>query len=129
LTLIQAALDARAHSFSPYSNFAVGAAVQLVGGTILTGCNIESASYGLTVCAERVALWKAVSQGARPGDFAAIAVAADSPTLTPPCGACRQLLWEFCGDIPVTLVDPRGHTETLSLASLIPRAFGTEHFR
>ena len=86
-----------------------------------SGCNVENATYGLTVCAERVAVFKAISEGAR--KFTAIAIAADSDTLTPPCGACRQILWEFCGDIPVTLVNLHGATETLQLKALFPRAF------
>src|SRR5882724_11544757 len=120
-TLIQAALDVRLNAHAPYSNFLVGAAVEDDRGQIHTGCNVENATYGLTVCAERVAVFKAISEGSR--KFRRIAVAADTENLTPPCGACRQILWEFCGDIPVILVNPRGKTETLAMKDLFPRAF------
>ncbi len=116
-----AAREARVHARAPYSNFRVGAAVETADGRIFTGCNIENASYGLTVCAERVAVWKAISEGA--SEFVRMAVCADTPNLTPPCGACRQILWEFCGDIPITLLNLAGTEETLSLGTLLPRAF------
>jgi cytidine deaminase len=119
--LTQAALDARDHAYAPYSHFFVGAAVEDVDGQIHTGCNIENSTYGLTVCAERVAVWKAMSEGAR--QFRRIAIAADTESLTPPCGACRQILWEFCGDIEILLVNLRGASETLRLKDLLPRAF------
>jgi cytidine deaminase len=119
--LAEAALRAREHAHAPYSKFRVGAALEAEDGTVYTGCNIENASYGLTMCAERVALFKAVSEGAR--RFRRIAVAADTDVLTPPCGSCRQLVWEFCGDCDVVLVNPRGHTETCTMKELLPRAF------
>lgn len=119
--LAEAALAAREHAHAPYSHFQVGAAVEDAQGRVHTGCNIENATYGLTVCAERVAVWKAMSDGAR--QFRRIAIAADTETLTPPCGACRQILWEFCGDIEIVLVNPRGKSETLRLKDLFPRAF------
>jgi cytidine deaminase len=119
--LLEAALDARQHAHAPYSHFLVGAALEDAEGRIHTGCNIENATYGLTLCAERVAVFKAMSEGAR--EFRRIAVAADTETLTPPCGACRQILWEFCGDIEITLVNPRGQSETLRMKDLFPRAF------
>jgi cytidine deaminase len=119
--LLAAALAARQHAHAPYSHFLVGAALEDAGGRIHTGCNIENATYGLTVCAERVAVFKAMSEGVR--EFRRIAVAADTETLTPPCGACRQILWEFCGDIEVILVNPRGKSETLRMKDLFPRAF------
>jgi cytidine deaminase len=119
--LLAAALAARQHAHAPYSHFSVGAALEDVHGRIHTGCNVENATYGLTLCAERVAVFKAMSEGAR--EFRRIAVAADTETLTPPCGACRQILWEFCGDIEVTLINPRGKTETLRMKDLFPRAF------
>ena len=90
-------------------------------GRIHTGCNVENATYGLTICAERVAIFKAISEGAR--KFRRVAVAADTDMLTPPCGACRQILWEFCGDIGVMLVNPRGKTESFRLKDLFPRPF------
>src|SRR5262252_5589168 len=107
--LLSAALAAREHAHAPFSGFRVGAALEDESGRVHTGCNVENASYGLTLCAERVAIFKAISEGAR--RFLRIAVAADTDTLTPPCGACRQILWEFCGDIEVILVNPRGKTE------------------
>jgi cytidine deaminase len=120
-TLIEAALAARLNAHAPYSHFLVGAAIETEDGQIVTGCNVENATYGLSVCAERVAVFKAVSEGIR--KFKAIAVSADSKTLTPPCGACRQILWEFLGDVPVTLVNLQGKTETFQLSEIFPRPF------
>jgi cytidine deaminase len=119
--LIEAALAARLRARAPFSKFLVGAALEDDEGRIHTGCNVENATYGLTVCAERVAVFKAITEGA--GRFRRIAVAADTDTLTPPCGACRQILWEFCGNIEVTLINLRGKSETLFLADLFPRPF------
>ena len=119
--LIEAALRARENAHAPFSKFRVGAAVEDEAGNIFTGCNVENATYGLTVCAERVAVFKAISEGAR--RFKRVAVAADTEELTPPCGACRQILWEFCGDVEIVLANPRGKTETLHLGALFPRAF------
>jgi len=116
-----AALSVRANAFAPFSHFQVGAALEDADGRIHTGCNVENATYGLTVCAERVAVFKAISEGVR--RFRRIAIAADTDDLTPPCGACRQILWEFCGDIEITLVNPRGKTEKVQLKELFPRAF------
>jgi cytidine deaminase len=120
-SLIAAALAVRANAFAPYSKFHVGAALEDVDGRIHTGCNVENATYGLTVCAERVAVFKAISEGVR--KFRRIAIAADTDTLTPPCGACRQILWEFCGDVEIILVNPRGKTETYQLKDLFPKPF------
>jgi cytidine deaminase len=119
--LCEAALAVRERAHAPYSGFRVGAAIEDETGRVHTGCNIENATYGLTVCAERVAVFKAVSEGAR--KFRRIAIAAGSEKLTPPCGACRQILWEFCGDIEVALVNPRGDSETVRLRDLFPRPF------
>ena len=119
--LLQAALDARRNAHAPFSKFLVGAAIADSSGRIHTGCNVENATYGLTICAERVAVFKAISEGAR--KFTRVAVAADTDILTPPCGACRQILWEFCGDVELTLVNPRGKTETFRLKDLFPRPF------
>ena len=119
--LTAAALAARENAHAPFSKFRVGAALEDHAGRIHTGCNVENATYGLTLCAERVAVFKAISEGVR--KFQKIAIAADTDTLTPPCGACRQILWEFCGDIEVILVNPRGASETLQLKNLFPRAF------
>jgi cytidine deaminase len=119
--LIDAATEARNCALATYSNFCVGAAVESDDGRVFTGCNIESAAYELTMCAERVTIWKALSDGAR--KFRRIVVVADTERLTPPCGACRQLIWEFCGDIPVVLANLRGQTETLQMSELLPRPF------
>jgi cytidine deaminase len=119
--LVEAALEVRENAHAPFSKFKVGAALEDDAGRVHTGCNVENATYGLTLCAERVAVFKAVSEGAR--KFRRIAVAADTDMLTPPCGACRQILWEFCGDIELILANPRGKTETLHLRELFPRPF------
>ena len=122
--LVRAAIDARTSALARYSKFYVGAALEADDGRVFTGCNIESAAYELTMCAERVTIWKALSEGAR--RFRRIAVAADTERLTPPCGACRQLIWEFCGDIPVVLANLRGDTETLRMSELLPRPFDAD---
>jgi len=119
--LLEAALRAREHAHAPFSGFKVGAAIEDENGCIHTGCNVENATYGLTLCAERVAVFKAVSEGAR--KFRRIAVAADTEVLTPPCGACRQILWEFCGDAELLLTNLHGKTETFRLKDLFPRPF------
>jgi cytidine deaminase len=119
--LLDAALRARHHAHAPYSNFLVGAALEDESGRVYTGCNVENATYGLTVCAERVAVFKAISEGAR--RFRRIAVAAAAEDLTPPCGACRQILWEFCGDIEVALVNLSGKVDTMRMRDLFPRPF------
>jgi len=119
--LLEAALAAREKAHAPFSKFRVGAAIEDEIGRIFTGCNIENATYGLTMCAERVAVFKAISEGAR--KFTRVAVAADTDVLTPPCGACRQILWEFCGDAELTLVNLRGKTETCRMKELFPRPF------
>jgi cytidine deaminase len=123
--LARSAIEARKNAHAPFSRFQVGAAVEDGAGRIHTGCNIENATYGLTVCAERVAVFKALSEGAR--RFTRIAVAADTDTLTPPCGACRQILWEFCGDVEITLVNLSGKTETFRLKDLFPRPFDASY--
>jgi cytidine deaminase len=123
--LLEAALAVRENAFAPFSKFKVGAALEDSSGRIHTGCNVENATYGLTVCAERVAVFKAISEGAR--QFRRVAVAADTDSLTPPCGACRQILWEFCGDIEVILVNPRGRTETYHLKTLFPKPFDVSY--
>jgi len=119
--IIEAATGARNCALAQFSKFCVGAALEAEDGAIYTGCNIESSAYELTMCAERVTIWKALSEGAR--RFTRIAVVADTGRLTPPCGACRQLVWEFCGDIPVILANLRGDTETLQMSELLPRPF------
>lgn len=119
--LIGAALEARENAYAPFSKFRVGAALEDASGRVHTGCNIENATFGLTMCAERTAIFKAISEGVR--EFRRIAVAADTDILTPPCGSCRQLIWEFCGDIEVILANPRGKSESLRMKDLFPRAF------
>jgi cytidine deaminase len=119
--LIMAAAKARENAFAPFSQFRVGAAVETEDGEIITGCNVESASYGLTVCAERVAIWNAVSKGKK--RITNIAVVVDTEELTSPCGACRQIIWEFGGDIPVIMSNLKGTTETIRMKDLLPRAF------
>jgi cytidine deaminase len=119
--LIAAAKQSRENAHAAYSNFRVGAALRATSGRIFGGCNVENATYGLTVCAERVALLKAISEGER--GFDAIAVVTDADSLTPPCGACRQLIWEFCGDVPVILANLKGKVETISMRDLFPKPF------
>ena len=123
--LASAALAARENAHAPYSHFGVGAALEDASGRVHTGCNVENATYGLTLCAERVAVFKAISEGAR--KFRRIAIAADTDELTPPCGACRQILWEFCGDIEIVLVNPRGRTERYHLKELFPKPFDVSY--
>ena len=125
--LLAAALAVRQNAFAPYSDFKVGAALEDNQGRIHTGCNVENATYGLTVCAERVAIFKAISEGARIRTFRRVAVAADTGVLTPPCGACRQILWEFCGDIEIVLVNLHGKTETHQLKDLFPKPFDVSY--
>ena len=119
--LARLARSARRRAHAPFSRFKVGAALRTRTGEVVTGCNVENASYGLTLCAERVAVFKAVSEGIR--GFEAIAVVADSRRLTPPCGPCRQILWEFCGDITVHMADLHGRTRTMRLSELLPFPF------
>jgi cytidine deaminase len=123
--LSEAAIAAREHAHAPFSGFKVGAALESEDGRVFTGCNVENATYGLTICAERVAVFKAVSEGARA--FRRIAIAADTAALTPPCGSCRQILWEFCGDIEVILVNLAGKTESLQLGDVFPRPFDASY--
>jgi len=119
--LIEDATAARVRSIAPFSKFLVGAALQTDEGRVFTGCNVESASYGLTVCAERVAIWKALSEGER--DFARLVIVADTEQLTPPCGTCRQIIWEFCKHATIVLANLHGQKEELDIAELLPRAF------
>ncbi|MCU1233468.1 MAG: cytidine deaminase [Candidatus Solibacter sp.] len=125
--LISAALDVRLNAFAPFSKFLVGAALEDNDGRVHTGCNVENATYGLTLCAERVAIFKAISEGVKPRTFRRIAIAADTDTLTPPCGACRQILWEFCGNIELVLVNLAGKTETYNLKELFPKPFDVSY--
>jgi cytidine deaminase len=119
--LIEAASSARERAHAPFSKFKVGAAVEDNDGRIYSGCNIESASYGLTMCAERVAVFKAISEGA--SKLIRMAVVADTERLTSPCGACRQILWEFLGDSELILANLNGETERLRISEIFPRPF------
>ena len=119
--LVEAAARGREKAFAPYSRFRVGAALEAEDGTIFSGCNVESASYGLTICAERVALVKGVSEGHT--RFRRVAVVTDAEDLTPPCGACRQLLWEFAPGAQVVLANLRGGRAVYRTAELLPHGF------
>jgi cytidine deaminase len=119
--LIAAARAARANAHARFSNFKVGAALEAADGTIVTGCNIENATYGLTICAERVAMFKALSDGRR--QFTRVAIVADTGEPTPPCGACRQILWEFGGDLEVILANTERETARFKLSELLPHPF------
>jgi cytidine deaminase len=125
--LIAEAEKARENAYAPYSNFKVGAAVETDNGDIYIGCNVESASYGLTVCAERVAIWKGISRGVT--KFGRIAVVVDTEEPTPPCGTCRQIIWEFCGDVPVILANLYGKKEVVMMSELLPRAFDSKFLK
>ena len=119
--LIAAARRARRNARAAYSGFKVGAALQTADGTIITGCNIENATYGLTICAERVAMFKALSEGHR--RFTRVVVVADTAAPTPPCGPCRQILWEFGGDLEVIMANLRRETGRHALSDLLPLPF------
>lgn len=119
--LIEKAIDARKNSYSPYSQFAVGAALEAEDGTVYTGCNVENASYGLTVCAERTALVKAVSQGAK--KFKRLAIVTDTAEIVTPCGMCRQMLIEFSPELEIILANTEGKKESVILSALLPKAF------
>ena len=119
--LVEAARAARLNAHAPFSRFLVGAALEAADGRVFTGCNVENATYGLTVCAERVAVFKAVSEGCR--NFVRIAVVADTEAPTAPCGACRQILWEFGGDLEVILANLAGVTGHYRMRDLLPLPF------
>jgi cytidine deaminase len=119
--LLKAATAARQHAHAAFSNFRVGAALETADGQIITGCNVENATYGLTICAERVAVFKAISEGHR--SFVRVAVVADTADPTPPCGACRQILWEFGGDLEVILGNLGGEKARYRLKDLLPHPF------
>ena len=119
--LVAAARRARRNAHAAFSGFKVGAALETADGTIVTGCNVENATYGLTLCAERVAMFKAISEGHR--KFRRVAVVADTEAPTPPCGACRQILWEFGGNLEVILGNLRRETGRHQLEDLLPVPF------
>ena len=122
--LIKKAMEAREKSYSPYSHFKVGAALKTTSGKVYAGTNVENASYGLTVCAERVAVYKAMSEGER--EFEALAVFTEADELTPPCGACRQVLWEFSKNLIIVLANSR-EEKILKLSDLLPLPFQKEN--
>ena len=119
--LVAEARSARANAYAPYSRFAVGAALLCESGRVYSGANVENASYGLTICAERAAAFAAASAGER--RFLALAVATDAPSPTPPCGACRQVLREFAEDLSIYLAGAAAAIETQTLAALLPHPF------
>ena len=119
--LIRKAEQARLNARAMHSGFKVGAVLETQKGGVFSGCNVENATYGLTVCAERVAIWKALSEGE--SEFRRIVVVADTDTLTPPCGACRQIIWEYCGDIEVLLSNLRGKLAEYRMSELFPLPF------
>ena len=121
--LLEAACAIRANAYAPYSNYRVGAAILLPDGRIISGVNVESASYGLSNCAERTAVFKAVTAGYR--EVLAVAICTENGGS--PCGACRQVLVEFAGDIPVLLSDAAGDVQEMTLYALLPNHFGPEH--
>ncbi|MCS6874252.1 MAG: cytidine deaminase [Pyrinomonadaceae bacterium] len=124
LELIELAKMVRNRAFAPFSNFKVGAVLVTSDNKTYTGCNIESASYGLTVCAERVAIWKALSDGEN--SFSKLIVVTDVENPAPPCGACRQIIWEFCGNISIVLSNLNGKTKSFKMKELLPNPFGKE---
>ncbi|MBI3758898.1 MAG: cytidine deaminase [Deltaproteobacteria bacterium] len=119
--LVNAARIVRLNAHAPYSGFKVGAALETAGGLIIAGCNVENATYGLTICAERVAIVRAIAEGHR--QFVRIAIVADTELPTPPCGACRQILWEFGGDLEIVLANLVAVKATHRLADLLPFPF------
>jgi cytidine deaminase len=119
--LIEAARNARENARADFSHFKVGAAIETADGTIVTGCNFENATYGLTMCAERVAIFKALSEGYR--EFRRMVVVAPPDAPTPPCGACRQVLWEFAGDLEIILANLKGETGRHRIGELLPQPF------
>ena len=126
-SLIAAARKARRLARADFSRFKVGAALETSDGVVVTGCNIENATYGLTMCAERVAMFKALSDGHR--RFRRIAVVTDTRTPAPPCGACRQVLWEFGGDLEIVLANLRGATVRYALSDLLPLPFDARRLK
>ncbi len=119
--LVEIAARARGHAVSKRSGFSVGAAIATGDGALWSGCNVENSTYGLTVCAERVAIWKALSEGQRKFTAVAVVTGADEPT--PPCGACRQILWEFAGDVPIVSATTGGKRKRYRLSEIFPEPF------
>jgi len=125
--LIGAADGARRRARADYSSFLVGCALETGDGRLFTGCNIENATLGLTLCAERVAIFKAISEGA--SDFSRLCVVTAAAQLTPPCGACRQIIWEFCGEIPIVMANPQGQRREMTSRQLLPEPFDGSHLQ
>lgn len=122
--LINKAKNAREHSYSPYSGFKVGAALKTKNEMVFTGCNIENSSYGLSICAEQEAIFKAISAGER--DLDTIAVVTDSDKLTTPCGACRQVMWEFSKDMTIVVANLKGEKKEFKIKELLAHPFGKD---
>ncbi|MCH7769670.1 MAG: cytidine deaminase [Bacteroidetes bacterium] len=125
--LVSKAVEAKSNALPTYSNFFVGAALLTKDDKIYTGCNIESSSYSLTICAERTAIFKAISEGER--KFKALAVAGDTERLISPCGACRQVISDLCGDIDVILVNSKNETKVIKTSELLPFAFSDKDLK
>ena len=123
--LISVAVASKRRAYAPYSRFRVGAALESTSGKVYTGCNVENSSYGLTICAERTAIFKAISEGER--SFRAIAIVADDPDFTPPCGACRHVLYDLAGNIDVIMTNAKGRIRVTKLQDLLPMAFDSKH--
>ena len=121
--LLDAARAVRERAHAPYSGFKVGAALETASGDVLIGCNVENATYGLTICAERSAIFRAIADGHPPRSFTRIVIVANTAEPTPPCGSCRQLLWEFCGDIEVILANLERVTAKYTMSELLPSPF------
>ena len=126
-SLAEKAVEAKSKALPTYSNFHVGAALITEDDKIYTGCNIESSSYSLTICAERTAIFKAISEGER--KFKAIAVAGDTEGFISPCGACRQVISDLCGDIDVVLVNSKNETKVMKISKLLPFAFSDKDLK
>lgn len=126
-TLTHKAIEAKANAHPPYSHFHVGAALLTEDNKIFLGCNIENSSYSLTICAERTAIFKAISEGER--KFKAIAIASDSPDFITPCGACRQIIFDHCGEIDIICTNGKGEYKIFKTSELLPFAFGDEDLK
>ncbi|HOP49581.1 MAG TPA: cytidine deaminase [Ignavibacteriales bacterium] len=122
--LAKLAIEAKQNAYPPYSKFHVGAALLTKDGKVYKGCNVEISSYGLTMCAERTAAFKAYSEGER--EFTAIAISSDYEGFTPPCGACRQVLWDLCGDIDFIMVNHKNELKVMKMSELMPFSFGSD---
>ena len=126
-TLVHKAVEAKANALPPYSNFKVGAALLTTDGDVYPGCNIENSTYGLTMCAERTAIFKAISEGKR--KFKAIAIASDSPDYITPCGACRQIIYDLCGEIDIICTNENQDYKIFKTSELLPLAFGDKDLK